>query len=165
MREIKIDASDTFLAFHQAIQKSCGYDNDDITYFTICEDGWEKIQDITLEDFSTSSDQDSYVMHNTELTEFLEDEKQHLLYTFDPLADRKFFIELSEISKGNLDEPIVTRSQGEPPVQHLDFDELMNRNPVLPADDDTFVDDDMTDDSFSDEDIEMEGLDFTNELY
>lgn len=165
MREIKIDASATFLSFHEAILKACGYNNEDITYFTICENGWEKVQDITLEDFSTSSEQDSYVMRNTALNEFLEDEKQHLLYTFDTLADRKFFIELSEISKGHLDEPVLSRSMGEPPVQHLDLDLLMQRNPVVPANDDAFIDDDMTSDSFSDEDIEMEGLDFTDEPY
>ena len=102
-------------------------------------------------------------MKSTRLSEFLQDEKQHLLYTYDSLGDRKFFIELSEIIKGHLDAPVIARSQGEPPSQHLDFDELMLRNPVLPEDDASFVDDDMTSDSFSDEDLEMEGLDFTNE--
>ena len=165
MREIKIDADDKFLAFHEAILKACGYTNDDITYFTICENGWEKVQDITLEDFSTSSEQDSYVMKSTRLSEFLQDEKQHLLYTFDNLGDRKFFIELTQISKGHLDEPIISRQQGEPPVQHLDFDELMMRNPIVQNDSDGFVDEDMTDDSFSEDDLEMEGLDLMDEKF
>ncbi len=165
MREIKIDASDTFLALHEAILQSCNYDNADINYFTICDNGWEKVQDITLEDFGSSSEQDSYVMKSTFLTEFLEDEKQHLLYTFDTIGDRKFFIELSEISKGNIEKPVVSRTEGEPPVQHLDLDELMMRNPVVPSTDGEFFDEDMTSDSFSDEDLEMEGLDFTDEPY
>lgn len=36
----------------------------------------------------------------TPLSELLEDEKQKLLYVFDPLAERVFFIELSEIITG-----------------------------------------------------------------
>ena len=65
MREIKIDSDATFLDFHKAILKSCGYNDDQITSFTICENGWEKCQEITLEDMSTSSDEDSYVMAKT----------------------------------------------------------------------------------------------------
>ena len=165
MREIKIDANDKFLALHEAILKACGYSNDDITYFTICENGWEKVQGITLEDFSTSSEQDSYVMKSTRLSEFLQDEKQHILYTFDTLGDRKFFIELTEISKGHLDEPVISRQQGEPPVQHLDFDELMKRNPILSNESGDFIDEDMNSDSFSEEDLELEGLDLMDENF
>jgi hypothetical protein len=97
MREVQIDADATFLDFHKAIISTCGYSDDQITSFTICENGWEKGQEITLEDMGKSADEDSYIMAKTRLSDFLEDEKQHLLYTFDPLADRVFFIELSEI--------------------------------------------------------------------
>ena len=94
MREIKIDANSTFLQLHKAILESCGYDDEEMTSFTICDEGWEKGQEITLEEMDTSSEQDSYVMATTRLTEFLLDEKQHLLYTFDMLGDRMFFMEL-----------------------------------------------------------------------
>ncbi len=164
MREIKIDANDNFFSLHQAILKACEYKNDDLTFFTICENGWEKVQDITIEDLAFSSEQDSYVMDKTLLTEFLQDEKQHLLYTFDTLADRKFFIELSEITKGHLQQPEISRSLGEPPVQHLDIDEVMQRNP-LTNDNSDFIDEDMTSDTFSNEDLEMEGLDFTDDSF
>ena len=86
-----------------------------------------------------------------------------MLYTFDSLGDRKFFIELTEISKGHLDEPVISRQVGQPPVQHLDFDELMARNPVVNNDTGNFVDEDMTSDSFSEEELEMEGFDFMDE--
>lgn len=164
MREIKIDANDNFFSLHQAILNACGYNNDDLTFFTICENGWEKLQDITIEDLGESSEQDSYVMDKTRLSEFLQDEKQHLLYTFDTLADRKFFIELSEITKGHLQLPEISRSIGDPPVQHLDFNEVMQRNPVINESDD-FIDEDMTSDSFSNEELEMEGLDFTDDSF
>ena len=147
MREIKIDSDATFLDFHKAILKSCGYNDDQITSFTICENGWEKCQEITLEDMSTSSDEDSYVMAKTRISDF-----------------RVFFIELSEIIMGkSLKEPKVSRQLGNPPAQQLDFDELFARNPIQT---DTSAgimdDDDMFGDGISDEDIDMEGLDISD---
>ena len=162
MREIQIDSDATFLDLHKAILKACEYTDDQVTTFFICKNGWEKAQQITFEDMG-SYEEDSYLMEKTRLSELLEDEKQHLLYTYDILADRMFFIELSEIiTRKTLDEAVVTRSIGNPPPQKLNFDELDKRNPVIASAD--FVDDDMTSDDFSDEDIAMEGLDFSDEF-
>ena len=123
-----------------------------------------KGQEITLEEMDTSSDVDSYVMAKTELTEFLEDEKQHLLYTFDPLADRVFFIELSSIKPGRMDEGKVTRSQGEPPQQVLDFDEMFARNPIVQTDD-IMDDDNLFGEEVDMEDIDLEGLEISDGEY
>lgn len=163
MREIKIDSDATFLDFHRAILSACGYNDDQLTSFTICENGWEKVQEITLEDMGSSSDEDVYIMSKTRLSEFLEEEKQHLLYTFDPLADRMFFIELSGIETGKtLKQPVLSRQNGEPPKQTLDFDELFARNPIQ-ADSTGMMDDDsMFGDEISDEDIDLEGLDISD---
>lgn len=165
MREIKIDSDATFLDFHKVILKTCGYNDDQLTSFTICEDGWVKGQEITLEDMGSSIDEDSYIMAKTRLSDFLEEEKQHLLYTFDPLADRVFFIELSEIITGKtLKAPVVSRQQGDAPRQTLDFDELFARNPIQPGKNDVPMDDDedMFGDGISEEDIDLEGLDISD---
>ena len=163
MREIQIDSDATFLDLHKAILKSCDYPDDQITSFFICENGWEKTQEITLEDMGTSYEDDTYLMANTRLSELLEDEKQHMLYRYDILGDRMFFIELSEIiTRKTLDEAVVTRSIGNPPPQRLNMDELDKRNPVIYSAD--YVDEDMTSDDFSDEDIAMEGLDLSDEF-
>ena len=98
IREIQIDSEATFYELHEAILKAAKYTNDQMTSFFICDDDWEKEQEITLEDMGTSSDEDSYIMRETSLSELLEDEKQKMLYVFDPLTERVFFIELSEIS-------------------------------------------------------------------
>ncbi len=164
MREIKIDSESTFLDFHKAILKTCGYADDQITSFTICVNGWEKGQEITLEDMGTSADEDNYIMGSTRLSDFLDEEKQHLLYTFDPLGDRVLFIELSEIITGkSLKTAVVSRKQGEAPQQQLDFDALLARDPI-PAITPSLVDeeDDMFGDGISDEDIDLEGLDISD---
>ena len=54
-REIQIDSEATFLDLHNAILKSAGYPNDQMTSFFICDDNWEKETEITLEDMGTRS--------------------------------------------------------------------------------------------------------------
>ena len=49
-REIKIDADNTFLDLRNAICDSVGYDKNQMSSFFLCEDGWEKSKEITLED-------------------------------------------------------------------------------------------------------------------
>lgn len=162
MREIKIDSDATFLELHKLILESCGYKDDQMTSFTICENGWEKMQEITLEEMDTDSDEDSFVMSDTLLSDLVEDEKQHLLYTFDPLADRCFFMELSEIITGkNLKTGKVSRSVGDAPQQTIDFDEIFAKNPV-PAVVDIDDDEDLYGTDISDEEIDFEGLDISD---
>ena len=45
---------------------------------------------------------DSWVMKETTISELVEDEKQKLLYVFDYMTERCFFIELSEIITGKI---------------------------------------------------------------
>ena len=106
IREIKIDSDATFYDFHKSILDACGYSDDQMTSFFICDEDWEKEKEITLEDMGTSSEEDSWIMKDTRLSELIEDEKQRLLYVFDPLTERVFFIELSEIIPGqDLEQP------------------------------------------------------------
>jgi hypothetical protein len=150
-REIQIDSDATFLDLHNAILKSANSQNDQMTSFFICDDNWEKETEITLEDMGTSSDMDSWVMEETPLNELLEDEKQHLLYIFDPLADRAFFMELSEIITGkSLSAAECTKSIGDAPQHLLDFDQLMATQVAASTLDDTFGDD---------EDFDLDELD------
>lgn len=162
MREIQLDSDATFLDFHKLIVESCGYSDDQLTTFTICENGWEKGQEITMEVMDTEAYEDSYIMAETELSEFLEDEKQHLLYTFDPLADRVFFIELSEIITGkSMKGGKITKKIGEAPKQMLDFDQMFEMNPIVG--DSSFSDDeDFYGSGIDQEDIDLEGLEISD---
>ena len=100
IREIQIDPEATFYDFHEAILKSVGYANDQMTSFFICDDDWEKEKEITLEEMDDNPEIDSWVMKDTPISELVEDEKQKLLYVFDYMTERCFFIELSEIITG-----------------------------------------------------------------
>lgn len=164
MREISIDAEAHFLELHKLILESCGYKDDQLTSFTLCENGWEKVTDITLEEIDTDADVDSFTMGDTKLRELLEEEKQHLLYTFDPLADRVFFIELSEIKvRQHMDEGKVTKSKGSAPQQTIDFDDLFTRT-MQQSSSSIFDEEDLYGNEVSDEELGMEGLEFSDDL-
>ncbi len=154
-REIKIDAEETFFEFHKTILKSCGYADNQMTSFFLCNDGWEKEQEVTLEDMGTSSDVDCYLMRDTALNELIEDERQRLLYVFDPLADRVFFIELSEISYGkDLSKPVCSRKAGAAPKQAIDFDEVLKTSGAIDLDENFFGDQE-----FDIDELDIEGFD------
>jgi hypothetical protein len=78
VREIHIDSDATFLDFHDAILDSVGYGNDQLTSFYLCDDDWERGAEIAQIMMDTSSDEDCYVMENTKLEEFIDDEGQKL---------------------------------------------------------------------------------------
>ena len=70
------------LGFANAILDSVGYTKDQMTSFFICDDDWSKKTEITLVEMDTSSEEDSYVMADTQLEELLEDEHQKLTFRF-----------------------------------------------------------------------------------
>jgi hypothetical protein len=124
-REIQIDGDACFLDLHKAITQSVNFKDDEMCSFFICDDNWEKEQEITLVEMNTGSDEDSYIMESTRLSDFLEEEKQKLMYVFDYLTERAFFMELREIIPGkDLEQPVCTKSVGEPPAQFVDFDTI-----------------------------------------
>ena len=59
------------------------------------------------------------------MSELVEDEKQKLLYVFDYMTERCFFIELSEIITGKeMKGAKCTKKAGEAPKQTIDFEEM-----------------------------------------
>lgn len=169
LREIKIDSEASFFDFHEAILKSTGYKDDQMTSFFICDDDWEKEIEVTLEDMgNSSSEEDSFVMKDTPLSELVEDEKQKLIYVFDPLAERVFFIELSEIITGkDLEHAICSRKEGNPPQQTIDFEEQMANNTSLDLGEDFYGDQEYNIDELDDEGYEMSdgGNPYDDDLY
>lgn len=128
-REIKIDSEATFLDLHDIILDSVNYTKDQMCSFFICEDDWTKKTEITLVEMDTSSEEDNYVMAQTHLDELLEDEHQKLLFVFDYLTERAFFMELRKIIPGqDLDKAICSKSVGLPPAQAMSIDDFEAKN-------------------------------------
>lgn len=165
IREFKIDSDATFYDLHQLIFSSCNYREEQITSFFLCDENWERKQEVVLEDMGTSmADEDLYIMRNTTLNELLEDEKQRMVYLFDPLNERMFFMELSEIIFGeNLETSVCSRQNGVPPLQNLEEESfLINQTPVTKSAID--LDEEFYgDEEFDAGEFDPEGFDFSEE--
>ena len=155
VREIQIDPEATFFDLHEAILKAANYTNDQMTSFFICDDDWEKEKEITLEEMDNNPEMDSWIMKETRLNELIEDEKQKLLYVFDYMTERSFFIELSEIITGKeIKGAKCTKKSGEAPKQTVDFEEMAAGGGSLDLDENFYGDQD-----FDMEDFDAEGFD------
>ena len=155
VREIQIDPEATFFDLHEAILKAANYTNDQMTSFFICDDDWEKEKEITLEEMDNNPEMDSWIMKETRLNELIEDEKQKLLYVFDYMTERCFFIELSEIITGKeIKGAKCTKKSGEAPKQTVDFEEMAAGGGSLDLDENFYGDQD-----FVMEDFDAEGFD------
>ena len=149
VREIAIDSEASFFELHNSILDSVNYEKNQMTSFFICTDDWEKGQEITLVETESSSEYDTLVMDKTKLDELISDENQKLIYVFDMLSERVFFIELTEIVlRKNIDKPVCLTSEGDAPVQLLADDGLV----VAPK---TTFDENF----YGDEDFELDELD------
>ena len=116
IREIKIDSEATFFDLHEAILKAAGYKDDQMTSFFICDDDWEKDQEITLEDMGSSSEEDSYIMRETRLSDLVEDEKQKLLYVFDRWQNECFSLNCQKSSPAKTLTKQYVRAKPEKPL-------------------------------------------------
>ena len=124
---IDIDSSAKFIDLHKTILEAAKYTNDQMTSFFICNDRWEKCEEITLIDMEGGmggSDYDSYVMDKTCIDELIEDEGQKLLYVFDPMFDRCFFGSLKEIRPGKLEKPAIVKKKGKAPQQTQELEDI-----------------------------------------
>ena len=124
-REIEIDSDSSFLQLRNAILDSVDYSKDELDSFFICDDDWQRQEEITLEDMGSSSDRDIWLMESTPVGELLDDEGQKLVFVFDYLTERSFFMELKEILPGrSLVDPVWTMKKGNAPAQKGDLDEF-----------------------------------------
>lgn len=124
-REIEIADDATFLDLRNAVLDSVGYDKDEMNSFFICDEDWQKFEEITLEDMGSSSDQDVFLMEDTPLNELIEDEGQKLIFVFDYMTERSFFMELKEIiTHRAIMAPACIKKTGKAPAQRISLDDF-----------------------------------------
>jgi len=125
-REIEIDSENTFLQFRNAILDSVDFTKDELDSFFLCDDDWNKQEEITLEDMGdSSSDRDLWLMDDTHISELIEEEGQKVMFEFDYLTQRAFFMELKEIYPSRkLTDPVCTMKRGKGPKQAVNLEEF-----------------------------------------
>ncbi|MDO4190416.1 MAG: hypothetical protein Q4D14_01840 [Bacteroidales bacterium] len=168
LREIRIDSTASFLELNNAILDTVKYTHDEITsFFTVTDKDedyelwleWNQEEEITIMDMGLSSDRDSYVMDKTYLDEFIHEEHQRLVFVFEQLTERAFYVELAEILFGeDIDKPICTKKKGEAPQQHSTLSkEIATNTSTMFGDDDLYGSNE-----FNEDELDIEGFEFTD---
>jgi len=140
-RNIEILASDNFESFHQILYDSIGLTGHELAAFSICDTKWNRKQEITLidmqddreseapnyeeeQEFSTSSNIPKHIMKDAILKDYITDPHQYIIYEYDFINSKVFYIELLKIlsAKENTVYPRCTFSKGILPK----FDENLN---------------------------------------
>lgn len=161
--EIEIASDATFMELNNLIVNKLGYSHNEMTSFFMCDDQWERYQEITLIEMDTSSDEDTYTMENTRLEEFMVDEGDKMFYVFDTLNDRGFYVSLREVKYEDCPEAHCTKLIGKAPKQ-INMEEFLNssnknskKNSIMDDEDfygsDGYNDDELDMDSFSEVDM------------
>lgn len=168
-REIEINSDATFLELNNAILSSVNYQPDQLTSFFNCSNGWEKREEITLIEMDTNSENDSYIMENTRLNEFVMDEGDRLIFVFDVLTERSFFLELKDMQPGSLPQAKCTRAKGDAPKQITSEDDFLNNSMSINNDiidgNDFYGDSEFDSDELDAEGYDNIGLDELSERY
>lgn len=118
-RDLVAEGSDTFLEFHNTLQKDLGYDPTQLASFFITNKQWEKQKEITLIDMMQEPGLSCQTMDEVTLEECITELNQRMIYLYDFFSDRAYFIELIEMSDevSSRDTPFIGHRQGDPPAQ------------------------------------------------
>jgi len=121
LRCIEIDEEDTFLSLHDAVRSSVGFTKMEMSSFYLSNDLWDRLTQITLMDVQDGEADDIFTMEQTSLNEFLTEEGENLVYVYDFISDRVFYLVLSEIKNRNisLKYPLCSQTIGDAPVETI----------------------------------------------
>lgn len=159
-RDILIDEDANFLDLSKAILKSVDFPDDQMTSFYICNDSWERREQITREDCheASLSDMDVLTMADTPLAEFLDNEGiTRMEYVFDPFCERTFNLRVISEEPG-FGEAEVVKSQGKAPQQLADMDAATS---AILGGGDMDLDMDFADDLYNEDELDFSGLEIT----
>ena len=149
VRDIEILSNDNFESLHKILLDSIPLDGKELASFYICDSKWNKQKEISLMDMGDDEDkevpeydeEDEFslrsrlpisVMHDSRLKDFISDPHQHIMYEYDFLNPKVFYIELLKAlqTEDGKDFPRCTHKEKELPKQ-------VKQNP-LPNPDDGF---------------------------
>lgn len=178
VRDIEILSNDSFESFHKILLSSIGLDGQELASFYLCDSKWNKQKEISLMDmgddtikeepeyeendeFSLRSRLPIFVMRDCLLKDYISDPHQHIMYEYDFLNPKVFYIELQKVLK-------VEEGVTYPRCTFKDKELPKAIKPaMLPNPDDDFVlEEEEDDDGFTDgyDDIDLNGLNEFNEF-
>ncbi|MBQ7551018.1 MAG: hypothetical protein IJT04_05795 [Bacteroidales bacterium] len=140
VRDIEIEANDSFESFHKILLSSIGLDGKELASFFICDSKWNKQKEISLMDMGDDDEKEEpvyeeedeyslrsklpiFVMKDSLLKDFITNPHQQLMYEYDFLNPKVFYIELLKIlpEEKGVTYPRCTHSVKELPKELKNF--------------------------------------------
>ena len=118
VRDYEIRGDQTLRDLHELILESLDYESCMSSFFTSNEQ-WERQREFTLVDMGEHSAQAPLSMERTTLDEVVRSERQRLIYLFDMMGDRAYYLELIGLDREQEDGsyPREVFARGEVPDQ------------------------------------------------
>jgi hypothetical protein len=119
-RDIEIKSKQTFEDLHNAVQRAIEFDNSQMASFYICNQNWQKGQEITLVDMSDEDNHEVVAMKGAILSDYIEDPRQKIIYVFDFLDMWTFYLELIKVipdAEKGVSYPRIYKAIGRAPKQ------------------------------------------------
>ena len=129
-REIEIDADATFLDLNKIMLKTCNYKSDLMTSFFICDQYWDKQQEITAVDMNDDPKAEPIpLMEKTHIVDMIPqaeaENKAKMLFLFDLMCERSLFMQVREvIEHKHMLTPEVVVNKGKAPKQEGNLDDM-----------------------------------------
>ncbi len=130
LRDIEIKPGQTFKDFHDIVLNSLELEGNELASFFICDPLWNKQKEITLIDMGVKSPDSDFnddderkpvtvaipvmIMEDVKLREVIDDPHQRILFEYNFLSPRVFFIELIKIVDGDPKKhyPVCVKKEG-----------------------------------------------------
>lgn len=172
VRDVELLANDNFESFHHLLYDCIGLKGNEMACFSICDPKWNAQKEITLMDmsdddvpsdnsepeyeeedvFSTKSNLPNFVMKDSLLKDFITDPHQHIIYEYDFMDPKVFYIELQKVLQTDEDASLFPRCT----YKCKEMPAPVKKPDTMDDDDFEFEDEDVTNefnDGYDDDDI------------
>ena len=98
VRDYEVLYDTTLLEFHDFILRSLEYEECMASFFT-ADDRWEKLREFTRMDMDDGAEDAPLAMEKVTLGQIIHNNRDRLIYQFDLMGDRAYYLELTEAKK------------------------------------------------------------------
>lgn len=119
VRDVEVPYDLTLEEFHQFLLRTLGYEPCMASFFT-ADDRWERQREFTLMEMGDDAEQSPATMRDVTLGQLLHCNRDRLVYLFDMLNDRAFYLELIEAKRpeASMEYPRVAFEHAPAPDQY-----------------------------------------------
>jgi len=97
-RDLEVESGSNLEELHNAITQAFGFLGNEMASFYTADENWSQDEEIPLFDIREGED-GSRLMHNTPLSEVINEQSPKLLFVYDFLNMWTFFVELADITE------------------------------------------------------------------